>query len=183
MKLVIILIGFATLSCKMNNPNTEHLISGSDSITMSNQNSDLSENDDLSEDAKEWLEMVIPSVFNDGGFAMKDICTEEYYQYKTDATGVGYDGGMKETAFHGKWRNSFDTKYAGMGVGFLISGQDYGKIELPTINYIKRDTKDNYIFDLVIRDVDGKVNYPITIKIVPRGKAYLIADVLQPIIE
>ncbi|MBK8623507.1 MAG: hypothetical protein IPN79_17545 [Saprospiraceae bacterium] len=45
------------------------------------------------EDATMWLKEVVESHFLDGGFPMEDICTPEYYSYKTDATQVGYEGG------------------------------------------------------------------------------------------
>ncbi|MBK9733531.1 MAG: hypothetical protein IPO92_00625 [Saprospiraceae bacterium] len=37
------------------------------------------------EDAVRWLTEVIESHLNEGGYAMEDICTSQYYQYKSDA--------------------------------------------------------------------------------------------------
>lgn len=167
----------------MNTSTTKILPINNDSLNIEAQKNKPEEEEDLSEEAKEWLEMVIPSVFNDQGFPMEDICNSAYYEYKSDATEVGYDGGLDEQAFINKWKGTFDTRYAGMGVGFLISGQDYGKIELATNKYIKKDNKGRYVFELVIKDVDLKQDYPITIKLEAVGKAFLISDVLQPIMD
>lgn len=82
------------------------------------------------EDAVAWLTEVIENHLNEGGYAMEDICTKQYYEYKSDATQVGYDGGMDEETFKKKWSSTYNVDHAGMGTAFLISGQDNGKVKV-----------------------------------------------------
>jgi hypothetical protein len=47
---------------------------------------------------------------------------------KEDAMNVDMDvdGSLTEKEFEDKWKGKFDTSKAGIGIGFLITGQDLG---------------------------------------------------------
>jgi len=130
-------------------------------------------------DAVAWLTEVIENHLNEGGYHMEDICTSRYYEYKMDAVQVGYDGGLTEAAFKKKWSADYNMKYAGIGTGFLISGQDWGKVKVTKCTP-KSDGKNGFILlNVTIRDIEFNVSYHRDIKIVPIGKAYQIDDVVE----
>jgi hypothetical protein len=131
------------------------------------------------EDAVAWLTEVIESHLNEGGYAMEDICTPKYYEYKTDATQVGYDGGMDEDAFNKKWASTYDVKHAGIGTAFLISGQDNGKVKVTKCVPKPTTTSDAIILEVVISDPDMNATYHRDFKVIPIGKAYQIDDVVE----
>lgn len=131
------------------------------------------------EDAVAWLTEVIENHLNEGGYAMEDICTPQYYEYKTDATQVGYDGGMDEEAFTKKWSSTYNVARAGMGTAFLISGQDNGKVKVTKCIPKPTTTAESIILEVVISDPDMNATYHRDFKIVPIGKAYQIDDVVE----
>ena len=133
-----------------------------------------------SDEAKKWLIEAIETTFQGENYAdtSRHIYTPTYEAYKNDAVGVGYDGGLSEEEFVKKWKGKFNTKLAGMGTGFLISGQDFGKIKVATCD-LTESLKDTIVFKVVIDDLDAKAHYKRDIKVVPAGKSFLIADVLE----
>ncbi|MDW9381747.1 hypothetical protein [Chryseobacterium sp. JV558] len=136
------------------------------------------------EDAKKWLEKSIVDYFKaDIGSEEKNrekITTKDYFDYKTDATNVDMDvdGSLTEKEFQDKWKSKFDTNKAGVGVGFLITAQDWDKIEVGSCD-LKSSSKDEYIFNVVLTDNSFKAKYPSVIKVVKQNGSFLIADVLQ----
>lgn len=137
------------------------------------------ENDIDTEDATRWLTEVIESHLNDGGYPMEDICTPKYYEYKMDAVQVGYDGGLTYEQFRKKWSSDYDIEHAGLGTGFLISGQDWGKVKVTKCSP-KSDGKNGFlVLNVTVDDEQMKAAYHRDIKIVPVGKAYLNADVVE----
>lgn len=136
------------------------------------------------EDAKKWLEKSIVDYFKaDIGSEEKNrekITTQDYFEYKTDATNVDMDvdGSLTEKEFQDKWKSKFNTNKAGVGVGFLISAQDWDKIEVESCD-LKSSSKDEYIFNVVLTDNSFKAKYPSVIKVVKQNGSFLIADVLQ----
>ena len=138
-----------------------------------------SETDIDTEDAVAWLIEVIENHLNEGGYAMEDICTPQYYEYKTDATQVGYDGGMDEEAFAKKWSSTYNVARAGIGTAFLISGQDNGKVKVTKCVPKPTTTAESIILEVVISDPDMNATYHRDFKIVPIGKAYQINDVVE----
>jgi hypothetical protein len=140
----------------------------------------------MSEDAKAWLIKSIENEFADPLFEDKNqdkkvsIYTKNYEEYKTDAISIDYDGGMTEEAFKKKWTGKYDTKYAGMGTGFLISSQDWVKISITNCT-LKSDlsTDSTMVFDVIIEDKEAKAKYKRDIKVIKSGNSYLIDDVLE----
>ena len=131
------------------------------------------------EDAVAWLTEVIENHLNEGEYAMEDICTPKYYQYKMDAVQVGYDGGLTDEQFRKKWSADYDIKHAGIGTGFMISGQDWGTIKVTKCVPVSDGKKGFLMLNVTIDDKDMKAAYHRDIKIVPVGKAYLIDDVVE----
>ena len=131
------------------------------------------------DDAAAWLKEVVESHFKDGGFPMEDICTPEYYAYKTDATGVGYDGGLTEEEFVQKWSSVYDVRYAGMSAGFLISAQDWGNIEVTRCVPKPKQVPGEITFEVMLTDATYKMNYKRDVTVIPVGKAYLIKEVRE----
>ncbi|MGE8535523.1 hypothetical protein KYG33_21900 [Chryseobacterium sp. D764] len=136
------------------------------------------------EDAKKWLEKSIVDYFKaDIGSeekSMQKITTKDYFDYKTDATNVDMDvdGSLTEKEFQDKWKSKFDTSKSGIGVGFLITAQDWNKIEVGSCD-LKSSSKDEYTFNVVLVDDGFKAKYPSVIKVVKENGSFLIADVLQ----
>ncbi|WP_223600365.1 hypothetical protein [Chryseobacterium sp. GVT01B] len=136
------------------------------------------------EEAQKWLKTSIVNYFKaDIGSEeknMQKITTKDYFEYKTDATNVDMDvdGSLTEKEFQDKWKSKFDTNKAGIGVGFLITAQDWDKIEVGSCD-LKSSSKDEYIFNVVLTDNSFKAKYPSVIKVVKQNGSFLIADVLQ----
>jgi macrodomain Ter protein organizer (MatP/YcbG family) len=140
----------------------------------------------MSEDAKTWLIKSIENEFADPLFEDENqdkkvsIYTKSYEEYKTDAISIDYDGGMTEEAFKKKWGGKYDTKYAGIGTGFLISGQDWVKISITNCT-LKSDlsTDSTMVFDVMIEDKEAKAKYKRDIKVIKSDNSFLIDDVLE----
>ncbi len=131
------------------------------------------------EDAIRWLTDVIENHLNEGGYPMEDICTPKYFEYKSDAMQVGYDGGMTEDEFSKKWSKDYDIKRSGMSSGFLISGQDNGKVKVTKCTLKSDRSKYHIIMNVTIEDTEMKATYHRDIKVVPVGKAYQIDDIVE----
>ena len=131
--------------------------------------------------AKKWLIQNIEENFKTADGLIDKICTKTYAEYKSDAIGVDYDGGLTPKAFEKKWKGKFDLKHAGTGTGFLISGQDWTKIKVAKCELSPVKLKEGYLFETTIEDVDAtsETFYKRDIKVVPRGKSFLISDVLE----
>jgi hypothetical protein len=123
--------------------------------------------------AQEWLETNIETYFKKTPEDFKYLCTPEYYEYKSDAIQVGYDGGLEDEAFIKKWSPKFNTKLSGMGLGFMISGQDFGKIQVTSVT----PTDTSLFYNVVIDDVAFRTTYHRKIKLVPAENSFLIADI------
>lgn len=140
------------------------------------------------EEAKKWLEKSIEEYFrSDLGNLdknMQKITTKEYYDYKGDAMSVDMDveGSLTEKEFNDKWKGKFDTKKAGIGVGFLIAGQDWDKVQVTKCQLIS-ENDNSYLFDVVLNDKALKAIYPVKVKVSKDKDSFLIADVLQDIPE
>ncbi|WP_407404068.1 hypothetical protein [Chryseobacterium sp.] len=136
------------------------------------------------ESAKDWLTKAIFNQYNSpnnlGEENWKKITTPEYYSYKIDAMNVDMDveGSLSEKEFEGKWKNKFNPKKAGVGLGFLIDAQDWDKIEMTKCDLLS-EGNNSFLFDVNLLDTGFKANYPIQIKVSKKDFQFLIADVLQ----
>lgn len=136
------------------------------------------------EEAQKWLKKSIVDYFKaDIGSEeknMQKITTKDYFDYKTDAMNVDLDvdGSLTDKEFQDKWKSKFDTRKAGVGIGFLISAQDWDTIEIGSCD-VKSSSKNEYIFNVVLTDNSFKAKYPSVIKVVKENGSFLIADVWQ----
>lgn len=139
---------------------------------------------DEAEAAKKWLEKSIVDYFKadigNGEKNLQKITTKDYFDYKMDAMNVDLDvdGSLTQKEFQDKWKSKFDTTKAGIGIGFLIPAQDWINIEVESCD-LKSSSKDEYIFNVVLRDDGFKAHYPSVVKVVKESGSFLIADVLQ----
>ena len=79
-----------------------------------------------------------------------------------------------------KWKDKYDLKTHPIQVGFLISGQDWGKIIVPSISVKEiQNAKNSVIFSVMIRDSVYNVDYDRDIIVVQQDHKYLISDVLE----
>lgn len=136
------------------------------------------------EEAQKWLKKSIVDYFKADLVKqdknMQKMTTKDYYDYKTDATNVDLDvdGSLTEQEFKDKWKGKFDTSKAGVGIGFLIPAQDWNNIEVGSCE-LKSSSKDEYTFNIVLRDDGFKAKYPSVVKVIKENGSFLIADVLQ----
>jgi hypothetical protein len=130
--------------------------------------------------AQKWLTAKIEENFKTPDGLIDSICTKNYAEYKSDAIGVEYDGGLTQKTFEKKWKGKFDVKHVGIGTGFLISGQDWTKIKVTKCELSPLKLKEGYLFETEIGDI-GTVTttYKRDIKVVSSGNSFLIADVLE----
>lgn len=129
--------------------------------------------------AADWLKSTIISYFEKEDYNMKAICTPAYGEYKDDAINVDMDGGMSEEAFQKKWKDRFNTRYAGIGLAFLVSAQDNGKITVPKCEFINKNPEGGFVFATEIEDKEYKAVYKRDITVTPSGNSFLIADVKE----
>ncbi len=129
-----------------------------------------------------WLKTTIEKHFkmDDSSDDMKAITTASYYAYKVDATNVDLDldSSLTNAEFHQKWKGKFDTKYAGIGTGFLISGQDYGNITLSTCDFI-RGNEQEATYKVLISDCQYNTDYNREITLVKDQQTFKIANVKE----
>lgn len=129
------------------------------------------------EAAKKWLLKAIDQFFKET-VEMENITTKSYNEYKLDAMNIDMESGMTLPVFEKKWKGKFNTKRVGYD-GFLISAQDWNKISV-TSCLLMNTTKDNgFLFRVVLKDVVSKEVFKRDIKVIPSGKSFLIADVLE----
>ncbi len=131
------------------------------------------------EDAKKWLIESIESYFKTDK-PSNSIFTKKYTSFKNDALALAYDGGITEEEFTNKWTKKFNLDFAGIGVGFFISTQDWGEIKVVKCNLInEKSNKDKFVFDVVIKDVSFKTSYLREIHVISNENSFLIADILE----
>ncbi len=142
------------------------------------------QNDDIANEVREWLVKNITNYFATEELGsldslMQKMTTADYYEYKTDATNVDLDidGSLTEAKFHEKWKNKFYTSKAGIGTGFLISGQDWDKLEFEKCDLIST-TEKGVLFEVILKDETFQSKYPSKILVVHSGDGYKIADVV-----
>ncbi|MCT3805917.1 hypothetical protein CMU59_07400 [Elizabethkingia anophelis] len=140
------------------------------------------------DEAQKWLELHIQNYFaGDLGKLdqmMKDMTTKDYYEYKGDAMNVDMDvdGSLTQKEFEEKWKGKFDTSKAGIGTGFLITGQDWDTIKITKCKLLSQK-ENEFVFDVVLSDNSHQLNYPITVKVIKKDHQFFIADVLQEDIQ
>lgn len=175
-KIYLIISLFSFISCQNTTKKNEVEVK-TDSVSTDVKASETPESDL----AKKWLIESIEANFKTAEGLIDSICTKDYATYKSDAIGVEYDGGMTQQAFEKKWKDKFDVKHAGVGTGFLISGQDWVKINVKKCELSPLKLKEGYLFETLIEDVGAttKTIYKRDIKVVSAGSSFLIADVLE----
>jgi hypothetical protein len=178
--LLITLLSLASCQKKQEQKGTENKqepIVNKDTIVSDDPSKVLLESDL----ARKWLVEKIEENFKTPDGLIDSICTKTYAEYKSDAIGVDYDGGLTPKAFEKKWKDKFDLKHAGTGTGFLISGQDWVKIKVAKCELSPLKLKEGYLFETTIEDVGAtsKTMYKRDIKVIPSGNSFLISDVLE----
>ncbi len=137
-----------------------------------------------SDESVKWLRISIERYFKTDIGKMDDmmrkITTKDYYQYKTDAMNVDLDvdGSLTEKQFYEKWKGKFDTENAGIGVGFLISGQDWNEIKVSRCELTFQNGKE-FMFNVILKDEELKTTYAIRVKVIKEKEIFFIADVIQ----
>ncbi|TDB62357.1 hypothetical protein [Arundinibacter roseus] len=129
--------------------------------------------------AKTWLIKAIEGHFNSENFPMEKITTPTYVEYKSDATNVDMDGGLSVEEFTKKWKSTFNPALAGIGTGFLISGQDYGKIKVTSCVLIKELNEKRRLYKVILDDPELKESYTREILVGRNGNSFLIEDVRE----
>ncbi|NIF07816.1 hypothetical protein F3J23_20515 [Chryseobacterium sp. Tr-659] len=180
MKRTIIASLFMIIACKEEKKETKTTVEP----LQSKEKIVLNTTSNTSEEAKKWLEKNIEKYFKDDlgseGENMKKMTTKEYFDYKTDAMNVDLDvdGSLTEQEFRDKWKGKFDTNKAGIGVGFLITGQDWYEVKVTKCQLISEEGN-NLLFNVILTDQKVKAEYPVKIKVIKENGSFLIADVLQ----
>lgn len=180
MKRTIIASLFLIIACKEEKKEVKTVTEPQQTKEKAVQNNQSNE----AEDAQKWLKTSIVNYFKadigNGEKNLQKITTKDYFDYKMDAMNVDLDidRSLTEKEFQDKWKSKFDTSKAGVGIGFLIPAQDWINIEVESCD-LKSSSKDEYIFNVVLRDDGFKAHYPSVVKVVKENGSFLIADVLQ----
>ena len=129
-----------------------------------------------------WLKQQVAEYFSAGGSMekMAAMTTPEYFQYKMDATNVDLDtdGSLSKADFEKKWKDTYNTIHAGIGSGFLISGQDWGNIIVSTCDMVKADSKQLTVKAL-LSDCEFQTDYHREITLIKNGDGFRIQDVKE----
>lgn len=174
MKTIIIASLFLMISCKNKSEEKRKLPCNGVYVIHSKE----------SDKVEKWLRNSIESYFKTdlGNMddAMQKMTTKDYYEYKSDATNIDLDvdGSLTEKQFHEKWKGKFDTENAGIGVRFLITGQDWNNIKVSMCELTHQNGKE-FMFNVILKDEKFKAHYAIRIKVIKEKENYFIADIIQ----
>ncbi|WEK70046.1 MAG: hypothetical protein P0Y62_00570 [Candidatus Chryseobacterium colombiense] len=155
-----------------------------ENITSVTENKEVANSKGEAEAAKNWLKSSIVKYFKadlDQQKIMQEITTKDYYEYKTDATNVdmNVDGSLSLKDFQQKWGNKYNTKYAGINTGFLISAQDWTNIEVKKCELDAISGDEAFVFDVELVDNGSKEVFKRKIGVVKKDNKFLIADVIE----
>lgn len=137
-------------------------------------------------EAKTWLVKSIESYFNadisNQENIMQNITTKDYYEFKTDATNVDLDidGSLTLKEFQQKWKNKFNTENVALNTGFLISAQDWTKIEVKKCD-LNASLENDYSFYVELQDMESKEVFKRIIKITKIKNKFFIGNVLEKV--
>ena len=164
-------------SCQNNSKQTDNRPIDS----LSNQDFDL--NPIGVEKGCKWLKENIENYFQKDGSIqiIQAMTTPEYFEFKSDAinTGLEMDSSITEFELNQKWKNKFDLKTAGIGSGFLISGQDWKNIQVSNCNLINQ-TPQEINYKILISDCDFQTDYNRDIKLIlDQNNQIKIADIKE----
>ncbi|MCA5004806.1 hypothetical protein [Sphingobacterium bovistauri] len=173
---------FLIFSCQQN-PQSNKTINDDHKIIDSLPKDNLNIRNQIdSSKVKEWLTTTILNFFQNENQDMQQITTAEYYEFKMDAMNVdmGSQGSLSEQEFIKKWGNKYNLQLHPIQTGFLISGQDWGKISLKDISVKKiNQSQNSIVYRLIIRDDEFQVDYDRDITVVQNNGQNLISDVLE----
>lgn len=178
-KFIVPLLFFSMVGCGQNDSKktASNIIDTSTKAQPPAENVAPLENDGQKDElaAKDWLEQNINLFFQDKT-TIEKICTKQYASFKKDGWSMS-EGDMSEKKFNDKWGSIYKLDLFCSDCGFLIDGQDYGKIN--TEATLKNKTDDGYWFSVLIKDPDFKVTYKRDIRIVKNGSSFLIDEILE----
>ncbi len=143
--------------------------------------SDIAKDTLIIKAGKDWIKNNIESFFNNDDNFLKGfsyLCTDQYAEFKKDATNIGLDGGMTEVDFKSKWGRRY-SEYAGIGEGFMIAGTDYGKIEVAKCDFRNVTEMRNIQYDVLIIDRTYNSKFIRRVILDKNGDSFLIDDVLE----
>ena len=173
-RIVYLLLLVPLISCQGNKTESKNKDSNQSISVNKLENIDTAE-------ACAWLKSNIEKFFKNYELSvMQDLTTKEYYDYKMDAMNVDLDldGSLSTEEFNNKWKGKFDLKYAGIGQGFLISGQDFGEIKVSTCDLIHQ-AKGKITLKTIISDCEFQTDYPREITLIKEDKGFKIKDVKE----
>ncbi|MGN5953602.1 hypothetical protein ACP6L2_03200 [Sphingobacterium lactis] len=170
MKNLLFVFILATLfSCQQSSHKTEKVHQDSTSATTAKT------------DACNWMKKNVEGYFNsDDQSIMETMTTADYFDYKMDAINLDLDvdGSLSEDEFKKKWSSKFNTDYAGKGVGFLISAQDWGSIQVSTCDVIHEDAS-SITLKSIISDCEFQTDYHREITLLKENNSFKIKDVKE----
>lgn len=179
-KKIFSILLFACLAGCGQNSSTKTQSTPTDSIAKADtpvNNISPDENDGQQEivAAKDWLEKSISLFFQDKT-TIEKICTNQYASFKNDGWSMS-EGDISEKKFKDKWGNIYKLDLFCSDCGFLIDGQDYGKIKPEAI--FKNKSNNGYWFSVLIKDLDFKADYKRDIRVVKNEGSFLIDEILE----
>lgn len=130
---------------------------------------------------KDWIIKNIESFFNNDDIFMKGfsyLCTDQYTEFKKDATNIDLDGGMTEAEFKSKWGRRV-SEYAGIGEGFMVAGTDFGKIEVTKCDFKNVTEMNHLLYDVLIADQTFNSKFTRQVVLIKSGNSFLIDNVLE----
>jgi len=179
MKNIIIISFLLIISCSENRKEEIKINDLPKESLVENNSKDAAE-------AKAWLVKSIESYFNadisNQENIMQNITTKDYYEFKTDATNVDLDvdGSLTLKEFQQKWKNKFNTENIVLNTGFLISAQDWTKIEVKKCE-LNASLENDYSFYVELQDTGSKEVFKRIIKVTKIKNNFFIGNVLEKV--
>jgi hypothetical protein len=174
---ILIALLFGTISCQ--NKSAQNSTAQVDSIA----NQDFDKNPIGEAAGCKWIKENVEQFFNNENGSnnkMQALTTTEYYEFKMDAinTGLSMDSSLTEFELNQKWKSKFDVATAGVGSGFLISGQDWKKIEVSSCELLDENAEQINL-KVLISDCEFQTDYHRDIKLVLQNNQIKIADIKE----
>lgn len=126
--------------------------------------------------AQQWLQSSLTFYFDDS-LKLRQLATDRYTRFKTDAMNTDFDGGMNKETFEKKWGAIYDVKQPEVHQGFLIPLQDWNAIVF-NCRFVYAD-KQTLWFILGLTETASDAHFSRYVKLVPINGSYRIDDVIE----
>lgn len=168
---ILILLSFF-LSCKNTENSNEKSATNTPTVSKTKVQKKVTSEEKPHEKIREWL---IESIENQR--SMEEICTPLYAEFKSDAMGVDFDGGLSKEEFQKKWGETYNLELTN-NESFMIGLQDFVKIKVSSADFLK-ETDNGVWFKLTISELYFNKTIYREVRIISKDNQFFIDEVLE----